>query len=145
MNDTTYVDADPLPENNVYMVRALDIQSTGSGTYENLSCGVIDSLSVTGVEEGAVAERGLSILPNPVTANATVRFSLPEVVSIELTIHDVRGAIVRRLERGSLPAGTHVRSWQGTDRAGRKVAGGIYFARLVIGEHVISRKVTVLR
>jgi hypothetical protein len=145
VGDTTYVDIDPLPENNVYMVRALTVQSTASGTYENLSCGLIDSLSVAGLDSGAAARLALRVLPSLVTDEATVHFRLPQPAAFELTIHDVKGRIVRRLDRGSLPAGSHLRVWQGTDHAGRAVAGGIYFVRLAVGGHVISKKVAVLR
>lgn len=44
---TTFRDGAPLPGTNVFMVRALRSETSASGVYGNLSCGVIDSLAVS--------------------------------------------------------------------------------------------------
>ena len=47
ITNTTYTDSTPLNGNNVYMVRAVKLETSGSGTYYNMSLGAIDSVSVS--------------------------------------------------------------------------------------------------
>jgi flagellar hook assembly protein FlgD len=42
-------------------------------------------------------------------------------------IYDVRGVLVRTIERGWLDEGLHERRWNGRDESGRIVASGVYF------------------
>jgi flagellar hook assembly protein FlgD len=52
-----------------------------------------------------------------------------------LELFSVDGRRVRSLESGWLAAGDHNAAWDGRDAAGRDVAAGIYFARLIVGDH----------
>ncbi len=70
--------------------------------------------------------------PNPAPlGRAIVRFDLVQPGRVQLALYDVRGREVARLLDAETPAGAHARSWDGRDFAGRSVAGGVYFARLV--------------
>jgi hypothetical protein len=44
-NQTNFIDVSPLPNNNVYMIRARSLCTTGSGSYYNLSPGVFAEFS----------------------------------------------------------------------------------------------------
>ena len=60
------------------------------------------------------------------------RFNLPRAGEAEIRIFDIRGALVRRVVGGVMPAGpTHLK-WAGRDDGGRRVASGIYFYRLYL-------------
>ena len=48
------------------------------------------------------------------------------------------------LFRGALPEGRHQALWDATDGSGRRVASGVYFARLQTGPRVDSVKLIVL-
>ena len=63
---TNFNDANPLPTNNVYMVRAVKLENEASGSYYNLSTGLMDSIQIgpLGVEK-KLAEIDFSIFPNP--------------------------------------------------------------------------------
>jgi flagellar hook assembly protein FlgD len=63
--------------------------------------------------------------PNPFNPQTSIRFYLPAPGTVELSIYDVRGALVRRLARGEFDAGAHALAWNGTDDAGRPVASGV--------------------
>ena len=52
---------------------------------------------------------------------------------VVITIHDVRGRLVREVVSLSLPPGRHVASWSGRTSDGRFASSGIYFARLHTG------------
>ena len=142
---TVFVDRDPLPDNNVYMVRALRLETTGSGTFYNLSCGAIDSLRASSVEEQGLSRLSLVVHPSPVLHEAHVRLGLPRREDAELTIYDLTGAVASSLVRQTLPAGVHAFTWDGTDGNGHRVASGVYLLRLKIGREIIVRRVSLVR
>ena len=50
------------------------------------------------------------------------------------------GRLVEELECGRLESGRHEYMWLGTDRSGRRVASGVYFARMKAdGQEFVSR------
>ncbi|HEX5133608.1 MAG TPA: M6 family metalloprotease domain-containing protein [Candidatus Krumholzibacteria bacterium] len=83
--------------------------------------------------------------PNPFNPRTSIRFYLPARGPVELNVYDVRGALVRRLARGSFDAGSQTLVWDGTDDAGRPVASGIYVYRLTVDRHSLTRKMTLLK
>jgi hypothetical protein len=142
---TVFIDHDPLPDNNVYMVRALRLETTGSGTFYNLSCGAIDSLRMSSVEEEDLRRLGLAVRPCPVLREAQVRLALPRPEEVELVVYDITGAVVRTLARETLPAGMHAFVWDGSDGAGHRAASGVYLLRLRAGQEIITRRVSLVR
>ena len=143
-----YRDEDPLPGNNVYMIRALRRESSASGSYDNLSCGVIDSLSVSAIGDWPLEQdRGffLAPLPNPVLRGAVLHLALPESVPASLRILDVTGAVVREWALGTLAGGSHEVRWDGTDEGGNRLPAGVYFAHLRAGADETHRRLLLLR
>ena len=72
----------------------------------------------------------LAPVPNPVTDNGTLRFSLPAAGRIQLDLYAVTGQRVRSLASGWFEAGEHVVRWQRVDDAGAALRGGVYFLHL---------------
>jgi flagellar hook assembly protein FlgD len=71
---------------------------------------------------------------------------LPEESSAtELLILDVAGRRVLTLASGALNPGEHVVTWNGTDGADRRISPGVYFLRLETGDHVETKRMTMLR
>ncbi len=83
--------------------------------------------------------------PNPTPRGADVSLAMPEGGFADVAVVDVRGARVRTLARGTLPAGTHAIVWDGRDGEGRAAAPGIYFVRASAEGGVAVRKVEVVR
>lgn len=86
---------------------------------------------------GSPGDRGVGVStmvagPNPFTPLGTisVAFSLDARETVRLSVFDAQGRWVQDLHRGALAAGPHAFSWDGRDRGGREVAGGVYFAVL---------------
>jgi flagellar hook assembly protein FlgD len=69
--------------------------------------------------------------PNPFTASTSLRFDLPELSRVTLTIYDVSGREVERLVDGVIDPGRHVATWSGRNRAGRPAEAGLYFVRMI--------------
>ena len=87
----------------------------------------------------------LTSRPNPFNPVTTVLFKLTEPSRVTLHIYDTRGALVRTLRDEALSAGEYSTKWNGRDDAGRAVATGIYFARLVAGDHRATMKLVLLK
>jgi hypothetical protein len=85
--------------------------------------------------------------PNPLNQRTTLAFDVPAPgqIPVSLTIYDVEGRAVVRLLAGRLPAGQHAVEWDGRGGAGEPLAAGTYFYRVVIGDFVASRKLTLVR
>src|SRR5439155_10233312 len=84
--------------------------------------------------------------PNPAAWRTSLRFTLPSRQRATLRIYDVSGRAMRTLAEGTLEAGPHALDWNGRDDAGRRVAAGPYFVRLIAaGRGEMMRKVTIVR
>jgi hypothetical protein len=103
------------------------------------------SLVLLGVEPGAGGLRRPTIGPNPFRATAKIRFALPGSRAVEIGVYDVLGRRVRALRSGTLPAGEHSVSWDGRRDDGARVAGGLYFVRVVTAGERWTLKVVAVR
>lgn len=68
--------------------------------------------------------------PNPFNPQTRIDFDLSQAGRAKVVIYDVQGRVIKRLADEDLTAGSHFVNWMGTDDTGRKVASGLYFARL---------------
>ena len=84
-------------------------------------------------------------VPNPFNPRTTIRFAVPAEQHVQLDVHGVDGRLVRRLLDGRVGAGAHDVTWDGRDEAGREVASGVYFHRLVAGGEVRTGKMILAR
>jgi hypothetical protein len=148
VTDTSFVDPEPLPGRNVYMVRALALETTGGGSYENLSGGVFDSLiTATAVGEAAPTPPGqlMVCFPNPFNPTTTIRYHLQADADVELRVFSVSGRLVRTLVGTREHAGWHAATWDARDDRGHEVASGVYVCELRANEFVTSRRLTLLK
>jgi flagellar hook assembly protein FlgD len=60
-------------------------------------------------------------------------------------VFNLLGQVVTKLVDKELPAGNHSVTWNGSDSGGKKVATGIYLYRLEAGDHVLTRKMLLLK
>ena len=102
-------------------------------------------VSSAGDTPGAPGAGPLTAAPNPFNPRTELAFALASPVDAVLTIHDVRGRLVRRLLDRPLPAGRHAVRWDGRDDRGRAMASGVYLARLEAAGTVRERKLTLVR
>ena len=84
---------------------------------------------------------------SPVSAGGTtnVEFGLEWPGTVSVVVYDVAGRRIRTLAHETLPAGRHVRGWDGRDDEGGIVAAGIYFVKLEAGEKVLTEKLLRIR
>ncbi len=84
-------------------------------------------------------------LPNPFNPNTTIQYSLAASGPVSLKVYDLRGREVRTLVSGVQDAGPQSIQWNGVDNGGRGVSSGTYLYRLVAGEQVLQKKMTLLK
>jgi hypothetical protein len=83
--------------------------------------------------------------PTPMTGQTTLSYTMVEPAVVILTIHDVRGRLVRTLEGTVRSAGDHAVVWDGRNEEGAPAAPGVYYAKLQAGSEFRSTRVVVRR
>jgi hypothetical protein len=115
----------------------------GLGAPETLggsgSAGVDDAFEETG------ETRLFPVKPNPSCGSVTIRFNLAGEEKVVLRIYDARGKLVRTLEDGVLPAGTHQIIWGGQDSDANPVAQGVYFVQFRAATVGTTKKIMLVR
>ena len=105
--------------------------------------------SATGVEEGyltSTAGNHFSITPNPSSGTVSLRYQTASPSRVDLLIYDASGQLVRSFYgEASIPNQEYEFLWQGDDNAGRKLPGGVYFAKLRAGEYIETVKVLMIK
>ena len=64
---------------------------------------------------------------------------------MDLSLYNLAGQQVATLASGLREAGSYNLVWDGRDDAGRDLASGMYFYRLIAGDRVETRKLMLLR
>ncbi|MCF7808221.1 MAG: choice-of-anchor D domain-containing protein [Candidatus Marinimicrobia bacterium] len=83
--------------------------------------------------------------PNPFNPTTTLRYELPEVADVSLTIYDIKGRMVSTMTELGQSAGTYEVQWHGTDDYGQPVSTGVYIARIQAGNYSNSIKMLYLK
>ena len=86
--------------------------------------------------------------PNPFNPETWIPYQLAVPAEVTLTIYDMNGGTVRRLEVGHQAAGMYRNRsralyWDGRNGRGEFVASGLYFYTLRAGEFTASRKMLI--
>jgi len=88
--------------------------------------------------------------PNPFNPETWIPFELSDPAHVTITIYSVTGQPVRILDLGSKAPGAHVSKadaayWDGTNKAGEKVASGTYFYTMEAGPFKAMKKMIILK
>jgi hypothetical protein len=83
--------------------------------------------------------------PNPFNPTTTLRFDLPEVSDITLTIYNMLGQKVRTFNYQNTSAGYHSVKWNATNDYGDPVGAGVYLYQLRANQYVKTRKMVLLK
>jgi hypothetical protein len=82
--------------------------------------------------------------PNPFSSRTTIAMDLPRTTDYTLTVFDVRGRVVRRID-GRAGPGRVLLGWDGSDALGRPLASGVYFYRLDAADFREARRMVLMR
>jgi predicted outer membrane repeat protein len=83
--------------------------------------------------------------PNPFNPTTTLRFDLPDISDITLTIYNMLGQRVRTFNMNDTPAGYHSIKWNATNDYGDPVGAGVYLYQLRANQFVKTRKMVLLK
>jgi hypothetical protein len=89
-----------------------------------------------------LAQQPLRVFPNPGSASSqyTFSFAIPSTGEAALEIYDVSGRRIAAPMTGVMESGTRELRWDGRTLDGRRVAQGVYFARLATADGAKSVK-----
>ena len=131
------------------------VAGTGAGTSSMVTTRNAESVLATDPEPLAAelmgdVESPLAfgvIQPNPVRSHMTMAYSITtaEAQDITIGVYDINGRLVRELVSGNRTPGEYVATWDGLDRNGAAVRGGLYFVLGRIGGVRVQSHVTLVR
>lgn len=78
--------------------------------------------------------------PNPFNPVTTIRFSVESQLIVSLHIYDINGRLVETFINAPLNPGEHELIWNAEN-----LSSGLYFVRLQNGNHVLTRKLILLK
>jgi hypothetical protein len=83
--------------------------------------------------------------PNPFNPLTTIHYKLSQPVEVTINIFDILGKHICTLVNQLQQAGNHSVTWDGTDKQGRPVSGGIYFYQLRSNGLIKTQKMVLQR
>jgi photosystem II stability/assembly factor-like uncharacterized protein len=78
--------------------------------------------------------------PNPSAGEAQLSLELSRASSVDVSVYDASGRLVRVLERDLLSSGRHALRWDGRDARGSRCAPGVFFVRAVASGSTAVRR-----
>jgi len=96
--------------------------------------------SVDGVETVALSHSLRQNYPNPFNPTTEIRYNLPERANVRLEIYNLSGQRIETLVNEPQEAGVHWVTWDATGHS-----SGVYFYKLIAGDRVSARRMTLLR
>lgn len=159
IRDTSVVVPEPLTYNDAFTWRLI---------VRSQRVGVADTVRSAGPfvivgEEAPPATLLYQNFPNPFSDSTRIWFDLRAPTAVELTVHDLRGRLVRRLiptdgcPSTELPPGLYGRAglgggdpcvvtgWDGRDDAGRALPSGVYLLRMRTSDGAQLRRMLLVR
>jgi hypothetical protein len=82
---------------------------------------------------------------NPARGHARLELALPKAGPVDVTVHDIRGAVVARLAGGTFEAGRHMLRWDGRVSGGPTASPGMYFVRGQAGGQTFMIRFALVR
>lgn len=137
---TNYVDSFPSNYTNYYLVRAVKLDTSNSGSYYNLSQGAFDTTTINLTNVNAVSKIAtrFKMYPNPAKDNVFIEFYLADNSQVHLSLYDVMGKEVITLVDSDLEQGTHKFNITTKD-----LSNGIYFCCLKLNDKTEFKKLVI--
>ena len=85
-----------------------------------------------------------SNFPNPFNPSTTLRYDLPQSGMVNITIHNVKGELVKTLLNSYQNAGFKSVQWNATNDRNKPVSAGLYIYNIQTKEAIQSKKMILL-
>ncbi|MFQ5869362.1 MAG: C1 family peptidase [Candidatus Zixiibacteriota bacterium] len=96
--------------------------------------------SVGGVETVALSHSLKQNYPNPFNPTTEIRYNLPERANVRLEIYNLSGQRIETLVNEPQEPGVHWVTWDAST-----YSSGVYFYKLIAGDRVSAKRMTLLR
>ena len=83
--------------------------------------------------------------PNPFNPTTQIRFDIPKMTNVSLTIYNMLGQKIRTFNMQNAPAGYHGFNWNATNDLGASVSAGVYLYQLHTDEFSKTKKMILLK
>lgn len=136
-----YTDPNPVNGMNYYMVRAVKLEQTPSGSYFNQGTGITDSVNfIVGMNnQSAIPAFDVTLSPNPSTGIFRVSFINGFVEDVRLTVFDPMGKVLFQQDYTLSPMQNSLVVDPGV------LANGVYVVRISQGEYSRIKHLLILR
>jgi hypothetical protein len=104
---------------------------------------IVAKAGVTGVEQNNSLPTAYSLLqnyPNPFNPSTTIEFGLPNASNVTLKVYNMLGEEVASVVNQTMTAGYHTVVFDAS-----KLASGMYIYRIVAGNFIQVKKMTMLK
>jgi hypothetical protein len=144
------VDAGDLPELSVIFVRVMAFDNKGYTTAFSDSSMSFLFLNYIGIEESDRDVPQDYVLypnrPNPFNPSTFIRFGVPDRVDkMVFRIFDIKGGLVRTINKYSLKPGYYTVTWDGRDSRGGLCQNGVYICKVQCDKFQKSIKMTMIK
>lgn len=78
--------------------------------------------------------------PNPFSSSTAISYKLNKQSDVQITIYDVLGREVKRINVENQSVGVHGISWDAKNDLGKKLASGVYLYQMRIGNETLTKK-----
>lgn len=112
------------------------------------------SIRVAGFDDEPILPESFELFqnyPNPFNPTTTIMFTIGAAEDGAMTqqtsldIYNILGQRVKQLIDDDLPTGRYQIEWNSTNESGHRVATGVYFYRLVVGQNSQSKKMLLIK
>ena len=111
----------------------------------------VESISLKAATLGGVKRTALlQNFPNPFNPETWIPYQLVRDASVDISIYNVQGHCIRRIELGARSAGSYLIKetaayWDGRNDDGELTSSGIYFYQLRAGDYTAVRRMVILK
>lgn len=135
--DTAYTDNSGGKGVYYYMVRAVKLQQSASGTYYNSSVGTIDTATLisTGLTVSERQVHSLSVYPNPTNGHFVIAWDGGSADNLQVQLMDITGRTVYSQQRTGMQNGGIIPVEAG------QLPAGMYLVKVTSGTDVYEQKI----
>jgi hypothetical protein len=87
----------------------------------------------------------LSAYPNPFNPSTVISFCLKTDGFVDVSLFDIRGRLINKLDHGYRSKGVHQVTWEGQTISGRKAPSGVYLAKVAAEGVCESIRITLAK
>jgi len=144
---TEFIDVAPFADTNLYLVRAVTLEQTPSGTYYNESPGasaVVSGFTPSlGVTESVAQPNQLLVAQEEGAIRLTLRQYKASQVSVG--VYDITGRELAKIVDGTLQPGVYNYTWDKKTASGMRASSGLYFIRTIEDGKIQTHKFMITR